>query len=314
MEQVPFGSTGITVSVAGLGAGGPSRLGLKTGNTEAQAVGLVREAIDRGINLIDTAEAYQTEPIVAKAIREIPRGQLMLATKTGEHRDGQLRSGPEVMESLEASLRRLGVDTIDLYQMHGVRPKHYRHVAENIYPHLDKARQAGKIRFLGITEGFVPDSDHRMLRKAVADDLWDAVMVGFNLLNPSARNTILPVTQDKGIATLDMFAVRRALSQPDKLGQLISSLVEEGKVQPGLLDDPNDPLGFLTDPDVAASLPAAAYRFCRHEPGIDVVLIGTGSVEHLRANIDAIQAGPLPDEILGRLEALFGQVDSVSGN
>lgn len=314
MEQVPLGSSGISVSVAGLGAGGPSRLGLKTGNSQAQAVGLVREAIDLGINLIDTAEAYKTETIVAQAIRDVPRERIVLATKTGEHRDGQLRSGPDVIQSLEASLSRLGVETIDLYQMHGVRPEHYRHVAENIYPHLDKARRAGKIRLLGVTEGFVPDPDHRMLRMAVADELWDAVMVGFNLLNPSARKTILPTAQDKGIATLDMFAVRRALSQPAKLRELIDHLVRKPSVQPDLLDDPADPLGFLTHPGVADSIPAAAYRFCRHEPGIDVVLIGTGNVEHLRANVEAIQAGPLPDEVLERLEALFGQVDSVSGN
>ncbi len=58
----------------------------------------------------------------------------------------------------------------------------------------------------------------------------------------------------------------------------------------------------------------AAYRFCRHEPGAHVVLTGTGDPAHLKANIEAILAPPLAPEILARLEAIFGAVDSVSGN
>ena len=58
----------------------------------------------------------------------------------------------------------------------------------------------------------------------------------------------------------------------------------------------------------------AAYRFCRHEPGVQVVLTGTGDVAHLEANLAAIEAPPLPPNVLARLERLFGKVDSVSGN
>jgi len=58
----------------------------------------------------------------------------------------------------------------------------------------------------------------------------------------------------------------------------------------------------------------AAYRFCRHEPGADVVLTGTGDTAHLEANIAAIQAGPLAANIQDRLTRLFGGVDSISGN
>jgi len=58
----------------------------------------------------------------------------------------------------------------------------------------------------------------------------------------------------------------------------------------------------------------AAYRFCRYEPGADVILTGTGDPEHLKANVKAILAPPLPPEILDRLRGVFGSVDSVSGN
>ena len=74
-------------------------------------------------------------------------------------------------------------------------------------------RDAGKIRFLGLTERFVKDTTHAMLT-ALLDDCWDAVMVGFNLLNPSARRRILTRTSALDIGVMNMFAVRRALSGP----------------------------------------------------------------------------------------------------
>jgi aryl-alcohol dehydrogenase-like predicted oxidoreductase len=95
------------------------------------------------------------------------------------------------------------------------------------------------------------------------------------------------------------------------LRETVAGLVAAGQVDAGLVD-PDDPLGFLRE--VAGSEVDAAYRFCRHEPGAQVVLTGTGSRAHLAANIAAILAPPLPDETRARLAAIFGRVDSVSGN
>jgi L-galactose dehydrogenase len=58
----------------------------------------------------------------------------------------------------------------------------------------------------------------------------------------------------------------------------------------------------------------AAYRFCRFEPGIDVVLTGTGDVEHLKENVASLERGPLPAQDTARLREIFARVDSVSGN
>ena len=67
-------------------------------------------------------------------------------------------------------------------------------------------------------------------------------------------------------------------------------------------------------PGVAASLTEAAYRYCRHEPGMDVILSGTGSVAHLEENARALQLPPLPQDALDRVNKLFAGVESVSGN
>jgi aryl-alcohol dehydrogenase-like predicted oxidoreductase len=136
------------------------------------------------------------------------------------------------------------------------------------------------------------------------------VMVGFSLLNPSARQRVFTVTREKDVGTLIMFAVREALSRPDELKKVVAELAARGEIDAGAVDAA-DPLGFLGD---GRAVVEAAYRFCRHEPGAHVVLTGTGDPAHLQANAAAIQAPPLPPEALARLDAIFGRVDSVSGN
>ena len=77
--------------------------------------------------------------------------------------------------------------------------------------------------------------------------------------------------------------------------------------------DPDDPLGFLIHEGGSVSLPDAAYRLCRYEPGTHVILSGTGNPEHLKANIESFFRPPLPQEDLMRLKSIFQRVDSVSG-
>ncbi|MCB1645302.1 MAG: aldo/keto reductase [Pseudomonadales bacterium] len=312
MDKVLLGRTGLSVSVAGLGCGGHSRLGMAYGHDETQAAEIVSAALDLGINFIDTARAYGTESAVGRAIRG-RRSELVLSTKCQVGRGEEMISGPELVSSVELSLQRLGTDYIDVFNLHGVRPSEYNHSAEELVPVLQKLRAEGKIRFLGITEMFGADTNHDMFQKALIDDYFDVVMVGFNLLNPSARNRVFPHTIQHNVATQIMFAVRRALSQPEAVGALIAELVDSGEVDAGVLD-PADPLGFITAYEGVDSVVDAAYRFCRHEPGATVVLTGTGNVAHLQQNVQSILAPPLPPALQAQLASIFGRVTSVSGN
>ena len=184
-------------------------------------------------------------------------------------------------------------------------------MSAEIVPALIRAREQGKIRFLGITEHFMADTSHRMLSAAIPTGVWDVVMVGFNLLNPSARRNVLRLTQAHNVGVQDMFAVRRALSNPEGLKEALEAIEKAGQLDRSRIDA-GDPLGFLKDG--TEGIVDAAYRFCRHEPGIDVVLTGTGKIGHLKENVASINRGPLPAKMLAKLEELFGQVDSVSGN
>ncbi len=314
MEYTNLGRTGLKVSVAGLGCGGPSRLGLRDpAQSEEHAISLVRQALDAGVNFLDTAQSYGTEAVVGKALVGMPRHQVIISTKKTLPAPGHPRPGEEVRKGLEQSLNLLRTDYIDIYHLHGLEPADYDFAKKQLMPAMVQLREQGKIRLIGVTEAFVEDPTHEMLQQGLAEDLWDVVMVGFNLLNPSARKSVVPLTQQKGTGVLNMFAVRRALSQPQRLKSIVGDLIKTGKIDGGVVN-PDEPLDFVLRDSDATSLPEAAYRFCRHEPGVHVVLTGTGNSTHLQANLEAILKPGLPQPVLRRLEQLFGALDHLTGN
>ena len=317
IPRVRLGRTGLEVSVAGLGCGGHSRLGQTYGASVEDSVGVVERAIDLGITFIDTARAYGTEEIVGKGVAG-KRDRVVISSKSqvGGRQGQPPIDAAGLRDSVELSLRQLATDSIDVFHLHGVPDRLYDHCVKELVPELQRLRDEGKIRFVAISEGFGADTGHVMLQRAVQDDCWDVMMVGFNLLNPSARERVFKATQAADIGTLIMFAVRRSLSNPDELRRVVRELVERGEVDAAGVDL-DDPLGFLVRPDderAATSVVDASYRFVRHEPGAHVILTGTGKVAHLEENVASIAAPPLPLEDLDRLQAIFGRVDSVSGN
>ncbi len=312
MDTTILGRTGLKVSVVGLGAGGPSRIGKSLGMDEAESIRVVRHAYDGGITIFDTSEAYHTEDIIGKGLGEIGGSDAVISTKLRYRLENRLKNAAEIEASSDESLRKLARVVIDIYHVHGVVPDLYDGVFQQIYPVLDRMREKGKIRNIGITEMFGQDPSHSMLRRALEDDVWDVIMVGFSALNFSARR-LFEQTRLQKVGVLDMFAVRRALRD---LHAVQSCLAEE--IQKGVLDsdvsDHEDPFGFALTEKVCATVPELAYRFARHDPGIDVVLTGTSSVEHLRENIASMAKPPLPREVLRRIEAVFNGISSISGN
>lgn len=312
MDQVKLGRTGLDVSVVGLGCGGHSRLGQTAGASEEHSVGLVRKALDLGVTFVDTARAYRTEEIVGRAI-EGRRHEVVLSTKAAPQGRGGPLSHRELAESLDKSLGRLRTDHVDVFHLHGVTSDLYRHCLGELVPAMLELRDQGKLRFLAISEAFGRDPGHLMLQEAVKDPCWDVMMVGFHLLNQTARERVFEATRSADIGVLVMFAVRRLLSQPEELRRTVAELVREGAVKSEDVDL-DDPLGFLVRTGGASSVVEAAYRFARHEPGTHVVLTGTGNPAHLEENVRSITGGPLPQADLERLGSVFGHLDTLSGN
>ncbi len=228
MDQVMLGRTGLRVSVAGLGCGGFSQLGLAAGKGEAHAISIIHQAIGLGVNFFDTAAAYGTEAILGKAIKAVRREDVVIATKA-PFAVSSGRAAPEtIVASLDNSLRQLDTDYVDIYQLHGVAPAAYDHARDVLAPVLLREKEKGKLRHLGISETAPHDPHHEMIGRAAGDGLWEVVMVGFHMMHPNARGAVFPLTQAHGIGTLLMFVVRNIFSQPERLRATMRDLAAMG--------------------------------------------------------------------------------------
>jgi aryl-alcohol dehydrogenase-like predicted oxidoreductase len=307
MEYRPLGKTGLTASVAGLGCGGNSRLGLGRGASFDECVAVVRAAVDLGVNFLDTAEAYGTEEIVGAAARSYDRDKLVISTKAIFNTSD---TGETVTRKVEAALQRLSLDYVDIFHFHAVSPATYEHHHDVLAPALVKLKEQGKVRHVGITETSPNDPEQKMLARAIQEAPWEVTMLAYSLMNQGARHGIFPVTQRRGIGTLLMFVVRNIFSNAEYRHDIFAKLVEQGELDAATLAD-GDPLGFLVADGAAQSITDAAYRYARHTQGVDVVLFGTGNKAHVRDNVESILRPPLPPAVIERLHASFGHLKGV---
>src|ERR1700678_3125064 len=160
MQMRQLGKSGPLVSAIGLGCMPMS--GTYGSATDEDGIATIHRALELGVNLLDTADVYgngHNERLVGRAIRG-RRDEVVLATKFGNVRDAQGRAAgingrPDyVREACAASLRRLGVDTIDLYQQHRVDPDT---PIEETVGALAELVAEGKVRFIGLSEALAPD-------------------------------------------------------------------------------------------------------------------------------------------------------------
>ena len=309
MEYTILGRTGLKVSIASLGCGGGSRLGKSSGKSEQHSINIVRKAIDLGINFLDTANTYETETIVGKAINALPRDQVVISTKHHAAWQGRIYTPEDVVSGLENSLRALKTDYVDIFHLHGVAPKYFDH-AIKIVPQLLKEREKGKFRFLGITESAPADPKQISLSKALDLDCFDVIMLASSIMNHNAKKIIFPRAIEKNIGTMLMFVVRSLFSVPGRLQRDVRELVTNGLL-PKWFSELENPLEFLIKEGGASSVMDACYRYARHQRGANTVLFGTGNLEHLETNLASILAPSLPEDCLNKIDEYFEHLEGV---
>ena len=305
-----LGRTGLRVSLMSLGTGGPSVFGQRTSLSQQDRRALVRRALDLGVNLFDTAGEYlRSEEMLGDALRGVPRESYLIATKWkhwGDNRD--VLQGPEgLLESVDLSLARLETDHLDVLQFHGVLSGHYEELVERLYPAMERLREQGKVRFIGLTEVLVADPKHEAVALALRShpELWDTVMLKYGILNQWAAKEVLPLAERYDVGVLDMAPVRLTLTLPEKLRAFLDEWsAEPGSAAPDLPGD--DPLGWLVRGEVD-SLTSAGYRFAASHDAVSTVITGTSSVEHLEQNAAALERPGLPAHDQQRLLELFGE-------
>jgi aryl-alcohol dehydrogenase-like predicted oxidoreductase len=209
VELRQLGRIGPEVSAIGLGCMPMS--GVYGSSPDEDGIATIHRALDLGINLLDTADVYgagHNEELVGRAIRD-RRDEVVLATKFGNVRDASNRgmtiSGrPEyVREACEASLRRLGVETIDLYQQHRVDPDT---PIEETVGALAELVEEGKVRFIGLSEALAPD-----LRRAAAVHPISSLQSEYSLLERGVEAEILDTCEELGIGFLPFAPLVRGL-------------------------------------------------------------------------------------------------------
>jgi L-galactose dehydrogenase len=283
-------------------------LGQSKGLPEEESHRLVRRALDLGINFIDSAAGYrESEVILGRALQGVPRDRYILATKFSPLQGNEAKTdAEEAARSLERSLQRLRMDYVDVFQFHGVTPGTYRRVIDTFYPVVARLRDEGKARFIGITERFFNDPRHEMLPMALAEDLFDTIMLKYGILNQRAGQEVFPMARARDVGVLNMAAVRVKLSVPEQLQELIADWKARGLLAADALPE-KDPLGFLVHGDVDAVV-SAGYKFAAEPEAVSTVLSGTANIAHLEANVRALLGPPLPPADSDRLRSLFGHV------
>jgi aryl-alcohol dehydrogenase-like predicted oxidoreductase len=210
IENLPrrmLGSSGIAVSAIGLGC--MSLSGVYGASSDDDGIALIRHALGRGVTFLDTSDAYgagHNETIVGKAIKG-RRGEVVLATKFGNlgGRGGKFADGrPEfVVASCEASLRRLGVEVIDLYYQHRIDPSV---PIEDTVGAMARLMQQGKVRALALSE-----ASPKTIRRAHAVHPIAAVQNEFSLLYRSEAEETLRTTRELKIALVAYSPLGRGL-------------------------------------------------------------------------------------------------------
>ena len=221
MDQRALGPQGLTVSAEGLGCMGMSEF---YGTTdEAEAIATIRQALDLGVTLLDTADVYgpyTNEQLVGQAIAD-RRDEVVLATKFGIVRDPEnpaargVNGRPDyVIRSCDASLRRLGLDHIDLYYQHRVDPTV---PIEETVGAMATLVDAGKVRFLGLSE-----AGPETIRRAHDVHPITAVQTEYSLWSRDVEDEILPTLRELGIGLVAYSPLGRGfltgqITSPDDL-------------------------------------------------------------------------------------------------
>jgi len=195
LEYVRLGKSDLKVSIIGFGAWQASGKAWGVDVEDEQIVKAMVRAYELGVNLIDTAEAYgdgHSEEVVARAIREIGRENLVIATKV---HGGHLRYN-DVLKAAENSLRRLGIREIDLFQVHWPDPweqvplKHTMQAMERLY-------KEGKIRAIGVSNFAVRDLEEA--RKHLSDAVIASNQVRYNMLQREIEEEVIPYCKRENI-------------------------------------------------------------------------------------------------------------------
>ena len=289
MERRELGRTGLQVSVLGFGG---SEIGFERAEPGMVRV-LLQEALDAGLNVIDTAECYgDSEALVGQAVAD-RRSEYYLFTKCG-HFEGTGRddwSAASLEKSITRSLARLRTDHVDLLQLHTCTEDDLRR--GDVIEVVERARQRGQTRFIGYS------GDGPAARYAVECGRFDTLQTSINVADQEAMHLTLPLAQARGVGVIAKRPIANAAWRSGERPANAYHHAYWDRLQ--RLD-----YAFLRRP-VAESI-GIALRFTASLPGIDTLIVGTTQPGRWRENAALLDAGPLPDSEMDAITRRWQQV------
>lgn len=311
MEYRVLGNTGLSVSVLGFGCGNVG--GLMVRGDPKDQVAAVARAVEAGINYFDTAAQYgdgQSETNLGRMLNEL-RPDVYVGTKVRAAPDDVKGS---ILRSVEASLRRLSRDSVDLIQLHnniGGRGLTVQQVLGDVREAFEQLQRAGQVRFYGIT-GL---GDTTAVHQVVNSGSCNTVQVAYNLLNPSADGSpsahqdfegLLGKAATVGMGTIGIRVLAGgALAGVEERHPIASSAPSPIGTSSAYGEDVQraERFRFLVEKGYAIDLPDAALRFAMSNPQLSTALAGLSDRAQLEAAIASAERGPLADAALQELRA-----------
>ena len=318
METRRLGRTNLEVSRLAFGGGWVGGV-LIHRDEETRRAALAR-ALDAGMNLIDTAPSYgdgESEEALGRLLPTLDRAPL-LATKA-RLEPGAGPAAAQIERSLAASLRRLRRDSVDILQLHnpiaaadGGGAVAADRVVDDIADALERMRARGLTRFIGVTAL----GDGASIRRVIESGRFDTAQVYYNLLNPSAGQTMPGAWRGHDFSGV-MAACRAAdvgvLNIRVFAAGVIASDRRHGREIPVTADSDLDRESrraaavFAALGDAYGARAQTALRFSLACPHVDTVVVGMAELAHLEEALAASDAGPLPESALAALRALYAE-------
>jgi 1-deoxyxylulose-5-phosphate synthase len=320
MQHIQFGHTGLRVSRLCLGT---MTFGLQC--DEPQSHSIMDKAAEGGIDFLDTADVYplgggratvgRTEEIVGGWLKG-KRQNYVVATKcfgqTGPKPWDQGMSRKHILDAIDASLKRLGTDYVDLYQLHGVDPST---PVDEALEALDMVVKAGKARYIGVSNW----PAFRIARAVGRSEInhyarIDSVQPRYNLLFRTFERDLLPLCKEEGIAVIpyNPLAGGMLTGKHDRA----AAPPEDGRFQLGNAGaryqerywherefDTVDALKSLSN-EAGMSMATMAVSWVLSNPAITAPIVGASRPEQLADSLAAAENGPLPADLKARLDEI----------
>jgi aryl-alcohol dehydrogenase-like predicted oxidoreductase len=306
-----LGKAGFAASEIGCGTWGMGG-NLWFGGSDSESLAALHRAIERGVNFIDTALVYgdgHSEQLVGQALKNAGQ-KIYVATKVPpKNRFWPARPGvpleevfpyDHIIESTEQSLRNLGVEAVDVQQLHVWNPEWlYR---DEWKRGLQDLKKSGKAKAVGIS---VNDHQPDTVLDVIATDLIDTVQVIYNVFDQEAALRLFPVAQQYDVGVL----ARVPLDEGSLTGQIridtefdprdFRARYFRGNRKQQVVDRVAALTGDLGIEH--SELPEVALRFCLSHPAVSTVIPGMRNASHVDSNCEASEKGPLPAETLAIL-------------